>query len=59
MQLNKTPTFDSDVDGDERSLIENATTGSGTDVVFDFGNNDMLTVLNATIGQLENDLMIV
>lgn len=34
-------------------------TQSGEDVVFDFGDGDMLTVENATIGQLQNDLEIV
>jgi len=31
----------------------------GSDVIFDFGGGDMLTVENATIGQLYNDLEIV
>jgi hypothetical protein len=30
----------------------------GTDVVFDFGNGDGLTVLNTTIGQLAKDLVL-
>lgn len=31
----------------------------GSDVVFDFGGGDMLTVENITIGQLSNDLVLV
>ena len=31
----------------------------GTDVVFDFGADGMLTIENATIGQLQNDLVMV
>jgi Ca2+-binding RTX toxin-like protein len=31
----------------------------GSDVVFDFGGGDMLTVENATIGQLANYLILV
>jgi Ca2+-binding RTX toxin-like protein len=31
----------------------------GADVVFDFGSDGMLTIENTTIGQLQNDLVMV
>ncbi len=31
----------------------------GSDVVFDFGSNGMLTIENTTIGQLQNDVVLV
>ena len=55
--------LDSDLWGgrplDAAGVVSGYATASGADIVFDFGGGDTLTILNTTLTQIEDDLVIL